>query len=852
MGEVMRFRVARAPQRIIPDPALLVNVERHPTREDNGEAPPRSAFVRKLLQLQPEAPKKNRRAGTPHASKGISPRQQAYATTFADSDAFYEPGDELTTNIQALDRWLVERGDAPATGELAKFVRDELGNALAKNWWQERQRVGDSLIASLYTDVDPGIRGALTRLMLLFGLIEAYKETPKFDSSAEGIKDFLASATVVLPAELAVSTRSSSILARRPGFADLYVVREEWNRYLLGEVAHVENVLTGESKERTHTRTTESETTTLDQRQASRAETRDSQSTDRFELSQQAQLASSLAAHAEAQVDSSGQYGVVSVDTHLGGSLDASLEHSEARATTIAKETVARAATHVVESVLHSRTERSLTKIVETNRHAIENKDGDGPVTGVYRWLDKIQRLQVFRYANRFLLEFQVPEPAAYVRWLEKNAAPAGMMTKEPAPFVLADKVTPVTPSAIKPEDYQKWVALYGVQGVEPPPTPEKTVAATLELAPTDATHADATPYDFASASKAEGGVQIPDGYMASSLKAKALGIATHNDDTLKGDAVVYLMAADEWKHLILLPTTVGNKVTETWPDKVMIWGAGNTDITFNTAHRLTNRLPLQAVAILTKAFTVNVSIKCVPTPEAMAAWQSKTYGTILSAYQALKRQYDEERASREIQKGVVINGSSPARNREVAREEIRKKTIEMLTGSVFEGRPAVKHSGSAPVTLLDAAAASSAEIQFIEQAFEWENMTYVLYPYYWADDRDWPALAAIESADPDYARFLRSGSARVIVPARPGFEKQVQLYTEYGVLWGGGSVPAPGEEGYLSVATEIRAQSASPADGVAGESWEVRLPTTLLWLEESPALPIVNASAVLDAPPGR
>ena len=70
-----------------------------------------------------------------------------------------------------------------------------------------------------------------------------------------------------------------------------------------------------------------------------------------------------------------------------------------------------------------------------------------------------------------------------------------------------------------------------------------------------------------------------------------------------------------------------------------------------------------------------------------------------------------------------------------------------------------------------------------------------------------------------------------MVVPPRPGFGFQVHLYTLFGTLWGGGPAPMPGDPLYLSIADKIRAMQRPPRDGEPGESWEVRLPTTLVYL---------------------
>lgn len=144
-------------------------------------------------------------------------------------------------------------------------------------------------------------------------------------------------------------------------------------------------------------------------------------------------------------------------------------------------------------------------------------------------------------------------------------------------------------------------------------------------------------------------------------------------------------------------------------------------------------------------------------------------------------------------------------------------------------------------------------EIQFIEQSFEWENLTYVLYPYYWTGKDQWDKLADLSSADPDFANFLKAGSARVVVSARPKFEQAVWWYVNFGLLWGGGQPPAPDDEEYLSIAEEARAMEQPPRDGEAGESWEVRMPTTLVWLDTvNPGLPVEIDVHTLDKPPGK
>jgi hypothetical protein len=139
--------------------------------------------------------------------------------------------------------------------------------------------------------------------------------------------------------------------------------------------------------------------------------------------------------------------------------------------------------------------------------------------------------------------------------------------------------------------------------------------------------------------------------------------------------------------------------------------------------------------------------------------------------------------------------------------------------------------------------------IQFLEQAFEWETLTYICYPYYWADSSRWQDLAVIQGNDQNFADFLRAGSARVVLAARPGFEDQVNFYVQYGIVWGGGPMPAPNDPDYLSIADEIKEMQQGPTDVTIIDTWQVVLPTTLIWLENPAGLP-KNPNPTIDTTP--
>ena len=115
-----------------------------------------------------------------------------------------------------------------------------------------------------------------------------------------------------------------------------------------------------------------------------------------------------------------------------------------------------------------------------------------------------------------------------------------------------------------------------------------------------------------------------------------------------------------------------------------------------------------------------------------------------------------------------------------------------------------------------------------MEQAFEWEIISYNYYPYYWGSRNDWGTMYQSENIDPLFRSFLRSGMARVVVTVRPGFEDAVQYYMVTGKIWNGGEVPVIGDPLYVSIVDELK----EPQGEKYGKAWITRVPTTLTILQ--------------------
>jgi hypothetical protein len=116
----------------------------------------------------------------------------------------------------------------------------------------------------------------------------------------------------------------------------------------------------------------------------------------------------------------------------------------------------------------------------------------------------------------------------------------------------------------------------------------------------------------------------------------------------------------------------------------------------------------------------------------------------------------------------------------------------------------------------------------------------YIAYPYFWGEKSSWVSKLTINDPDPVFDEFLKSGFARVVVPARPGFEGAIDHFMRFGVPWNGGPLPPITSGVYVPIANELAERLGKPEQEVPqGDPWDVTLPTTLVKLRRDDSLPI-------------
>jgi hypothetical protein len=161
----------------------------------------------------------------------------------------------------------------------------------------------------------------------------------------------------------------------------------------------------------------------------------------------------------------------------------------------------------------------------------------------------------------------------------------------------------------------------------------------------------------------------------------------------------------------------------------------------------------------------------------------------------------------------------NPLENKSIILNELKRQVITQMTRQTFDEFDAMREGvlpEGFPQQDVDEAWSEGQYVRFVEQAFEWENMQYLFYPYFWGKKKDWPVNSRLEDTDPLFKSFLQAGSCRINIPVRPGFEIPINIFLSTGEFpWdsGEGGIAVENEDGeeerdiFLSIAEELKAQ---------------------------------------------
>jgi len=618
----------------------------------------------------------------------------------------------------------------------------------------------------------------------------------------------------------------SSFGLKRIGISDYRKVESHLCCYLPGEVSHIENVMAREYKERSTRRLRSRDSSTSTSTEVESENQTDTSSTSRFDmqkevsevLSSSIEYGNSTNSHSGWNVGGSvtGNYGTknANVSATVSGGYDASndsatnfasntsKEKSTNQAMNFSQEVVEKALSRVVSKVKEERVVRVIEEFEEQNRHGFDNRQGDQHISGVFRWVDKVYKNEIFNYGKRLQYEFMIPEPSAF----HLIAKASGMTNGTSIPIVKPLDPRNANFGMLKPlksaadvteSNYQQWAAVYKGE-VSPPPAKTKLIGTTITRPDNEAWHV--------TKAKSEK-VIIPEGYGLDRVT-----YSTHGH------------AMKEWSNYAI---TVGDetKVHYTSEVKKRLFLADNRELEVD---KYINEIPVAVTFMGIAGGMVGISLELIRKEETYVAWQLETYNAIMEAYDERLQEYKDSIAELEAKKGLLL-ADNPAYYRDIINTVIKKNCISYLIGHSNMG---VSHvSGSEMrdfyVNISEDMDKYAAVVKFFEQAFEWDIMDYVFYPFYWAGRDKWSKLYGHDNDDPLFRSFLQSGMARSIITVRPGFEEAVMHYMETGIIWNGGEVPVIGDDLHLSIIEELK-----DPEYTVGASWETRVPSTLTLIQ--------------------
>jgi hypothetical protein len=742
----------------------------------------------------------------------------------------------------------VHTGKRAAVADLIQQSFGKSASAVAGDpgFLADWRRIDDSIVA-LFISPLAG-RGLLGPLAELARLVETIVRAGAGDQSLDA-PNGLAHAmkrTLMLPPAIFPVFRDQVMPV---GVADLLVVRQHIASYELADVSTIENILKGESRKHTtqHTlrtekdTTSETETTTVTESQL--------QTDERFDLKNEVSsvLKSDLAV--KAGLSATYKYGdVLTVKAKADVAYDKSEQDSAQVSSEYAKDVTSRASSKVTARVLSRQTHKVVELFQGDDAHSYSAKIKNS--TGIYQFLTKVYQAQVFNYGKRLMFDIMVPEPAAFL--LDAAASQASMQAPvAPDPFtLLPEQLSHNDPGS--PWYYGNFIAKYGVSGfTDPPPADRITAAKGLSLT----SKAD----DDRASMIWSGDLKIPDGYRADSISVngrcyQGYGRDPHGGKGQSGRFQGFKLTVGSASFLY------GGTIDDKGPWPVgWIQPAKTTGLSRNAmtcgARGEEGSIAIGLIATEAIDCSITIEVDCRRTDAALDAWKLKVHAAIVDAYNKLLSDYNDRMQALSIQPALKVSlGGNPDSNRRIEQAELKKAAIQIMSrreltanpmGAIIEqmGQPLL-NGGARPVYTyprpdLGKVSAQGPSIRFFEQAFEWENMSYVFYPSYWARASQWYQLAAVETDDPLFADFLRAGQARVVIPVRPEFIGDVRYYLLTGQIWGGGDMPSISDHDYLPITEEIKAQTGAPAgETPQGDPWMVRVPTSLVYIRDNPGLP--------------
>jgi len=588
------------------------------------------------------------------------------------------------------------------------------------------------------------------------------------------------------------------------GIADYRKVVSKICKYEVGEVAHIENIMAKELREKSTTRFLQTQIIETSSNEIETEKVLDTATTERFEM--QTEVAKLMLEQNQfnSHINVNSQWNKTIIDSGASFASNTSLEESNRESVTQAKEITQRAVERVVSRVKNERTVKTTEEFTEVNTHIFDNTEGVSHVSGVYRYVNAIYKNQIYNYGKRLMYEFAVPQPSK----LHLLGMEAGVLNS--SHLVIEKPIDPKTIgitdfTKINKDNYHYLASQYNVEIETYPITSFKVGKSFVQnknSVQSGFTHAETS------------SIEIPKGYYSTNVSLILNEVSTFGSSNGIGNGF----------HSV----SCGTKTLTAF---------NNTSMFNVPIEKYTNSIPVSYTAIAKHTSSASVEVSVSLTQEFIDEWKKEAYKKIIAGYLDLLEAYNQKVEETKSNNRTQIE-SNPLFYRQIEQTILRHNCISYLmdhSNPNSTKRVGVKmYDDNATFTTYQVQLNKKMEeytsfAKFMEQAFEWNLMSYSFYPYYWGNKEDWKDLYQNESNDALFRSFMQAGLARVIVTVKPGFEKAVMHYLATGQIWLGGSIPVIDNPLYTSIIDELKEQ-----EYVIEESWNTTLPTSLIALQKS------------------
>ncbi|GGB80311.1 hypothetical protein GCM10007424_20530 [Flavobacterium suaedae] len=611
---------------------------------------------------------------------------------------------------------------------------------------------------------------------------------------------------------------------RNLGVQDYKKVEQTIQCYVEGEVSHIENIMAREYKERATRLLRRSEETTTTSTESESEQLRDTTTSDRFEMqsevSQIIQESQDKSGFVNTGLSSKlGTNTTLNLNAGLSYANSNSRENSTRQAQTVAQEITERAMDRVVQKVKEERVRKVIEEFEENNKHGFDNRQGSEHVVGVYRWVDKLYKNQIVNYGKRMILEFMIPEPA--------KLHTLGLIPidneSESQDIGISKPIDPrkETDEIIRLRDFRDvythtaaiWASEFNVE-IEAEPVEHIALGESFSVK----WNQGGPLINHVEGESGNGKITVPEGYKA----VTATGIYNAVNSNVDSNG-------------FFISLTVGNLTKNAPANQSYNTGRNRIELDGYLNSNYAKEIPISFTSGNHVAGDVSVSVSCKRTPETYKNWQMKTFKAIIDAYEEKLAEYNEKVKNTQtvVEEKVKTN---PGFYREIENSVLKKNCLSYLidqnpNAARTYGKRMHNNGGftNYEVTLGEQLDDYSSFVKFMEQAFEWNIMSYNFYPYYWAGRESWSSLYNYnDSDDPIFRSFMQSGMARVNVTVRPGFENAVMMYLDTGKIWNGEMDPSPEDELYFSLTEEFKEITPEKE----GKPWITKVPTSLTILQ--------------------